>query len=168
MKISYLLTPEDYIRARRLSMRPRPWLRIVGYIVVALFIAFIVWQGYDVFAHGKRQGDFWMIVGIAAYLLTAYFLLLPWRTRRLFRQQKTLQHPIELELTENHFSGSSSHGTFKMAWSDFHKWKKNDHVILIYQSAALMHMIPLRAFQSPTDIATLVSILEKHLGAEKA
>ncbi len=168
MKLSVQLTVEDYIHARRLSMRPRRWLRIVGYVVLALFTVFIVWVGYEGFVLGKPQKDFWMIIGLVAYLLVIYYVLIPWRTKRIFRQQKTLHQPIELEFTDTHFFGSSPHGTFKMGWSDFHKWKKDDHSILVYQSAALMHMIPIRAFQSSADIELLVATLRKHLGPEKA
>jgi hypothetical protein len=168
MKISVTLTPEDYIRARRLAMRPRRWLRVIGYMVVVLFAAFFVWHAYDAFVVGGPQKSFWMLAGLTAYFLTIYFVFSPWRTRRIYRQQKTLQRPVELELTGSHFSGSSPHGTFHMAWADFHKWKKNEHLILVYESSALMRMIPLRAIPSPADIELLVSTLKKHLGAEKA
>jgi hypothetical protein len=168
MKISVQLTAEDYIRARRLGMRPRPVLRYVGCGVAVLFLAFIVWQGYDAFVGSRSGSDFWMLAGLAAYFLALFYLIIPWRTRRHFNQQKTLHGVAELEFTDTHFIGSSMHGSFKMAWSDFHKWKKNDHLILVYQSAVLMHMIPLRFFQSPEDISRLVAILESNLGKEKA
>ncbi len=168
MKISVQLSPNDYIRARRLAMRPRPSLCILGYVVLVLFAAFIVWQGREAFVLGKPQRDLWIIVGITIYVLAIYFVFIPWQTKRIYRQQKTLQQPLELELDEGHFSVSSAHGTFKMAWRDFHKWKKNSHLILVYQSSVLMHMIPLRAFQSRDDCDALVAILKKNLGAEKA
>lgn len=168
MKLSFTLTPEDYIRARRLAMRPRRELRVVGYGVSLLFVGFIAWQAYETFVVGGPQSSFWINVGLTAYFLAIYFIFIPWRTRRIFRQQKTLQRSVEVEITDSHFSGSSSNGTFRIAWEDFYKWKKNEHLILVYESSALMRMIPLRAVPSQADVETLVSTLKKRLGAERA
>lgn len=167
MKIALQLTAEDYLRARRLAMRPRPLLRYIGWGMVVLFSAYIVWLGYEAFTGARSQFPFWLALGIVAYLLALYYIAIPWGARRNFRQQKTLQKPVELEFTDSHFLGSSPHGTFNIPWSDFHKWKKNEHMILAYQSAVLMNMIPLRFFQSPDDINKLVATLEANLGPQK-
>ncbi|WP_438481298.1 YcxB family protein [Oleiharenicola lentus] len=168
MKITFQLTADDCIAARRLAMRPRPSLRRIGYIISILFLLFLLCQGYEVFTQKKPQHNFWFITAVVSYFSALYFVVIPWKTKRIFSQQKTLQSVTELELTDTHFKGSSAHGTCKIAWEEFHKWKKNEHLVLVYQSEALMHMIPLRAFQTTTDKERLTSILKLHLGEERA
>lgn len=168
MKINVQLTTEDYIAARRLSLRPRPVLKYVGYLTLIALTIFLIWQSLEAFQTKKVDQSYWITLGITTYILLLYFFIMPLRTKRLFKQHKALQTPLELEFSDTHFSGTSQNGSFNMVWEDFHKWKRNKKMILIYQSSALMHMVPLRFFDSESDIEHLISILSSKLGKEKA
>ena len=168
MKITVQLTADDYIRAQRLGLRPRPVLKYIGYIILILLACVFARQIYDAVYRGKIDTNFWIVLGGISYFVLLYFVIMPVRMKRLFKQQKALHTPAELEFTDSHFSGSSEHGSFEMKWEEFHKWKKNKYLILIYQSDALMHIIPRRSFDSQTDFETLEAILKKHLGNAKA
>jgi len=168
MKFTLTLTVEDCIEARRLSLRPRPTLRFALYVVLALFAGTILWQLVEGVSAGRLDSGFWQLLGIAAYLYAIFFLWMPYRVRKVFRQQKSLQVPTEMELTDTHFIASSANGSFQMPWKDFHKWKKNERMLLVYQSEAILHPIPLRALPDKADQERLFALLRQALGPEKA
>ena len=167
MKFTFTLTAEDCIHARRLAMRPRPAMRRLLYVVIALFAVVTVWSLIDGIAARHVDRSAWMFLGLAAYLFVIFYLWMPYNIRRVFKQQKTLHVPIGVELTDTHFLTTSAHGNFQMPWKDFHKWKKNDRMVLVYQSEALMHAIPLRALSDAGDRKKLLEILAQNLGPEK-
>lgn len=167
MKFTFTLTAEDCIQARRLAMRPRPAMRVVLYVVLALFALVTVWSLVEGVSDGHLDSSVWMFLGLGAYLGAIFFIWMPYSIRKMFKQQKTLQAPIEMELTDTRFLTTSTHGTFQMPWKDFHKWKKNERMVLVYQSEAIMHPIPLGALPGPTEQQRLIEILRQNLGPEK-
>ena len=167
MKFTLTLTADDYIKARRLAMRPRPALRYIGIAVIVLYVISLVWQLIENLIYGHFSSGFWQMLGLGVYLYAIFFIWMPFRVRKIFKQQKTLQVSSEVEFTDSHFLASSPNGTFQMPWKDFHKWKKNKEMVLIYQSEAIMHMIPFRSFQNPEDVSEVSRILTSNLGKEK-
>lgn len=164
MEITVQITANDYLRSQRLGLRLSSKVKI---LLVLFAVFFFAWQSYKVISGGNLEIEFWVILTVAIYFTLLYFVITPWRVKRLFRQQKTLHVPAVLGFSDSHFSGSSEHGSFEMKWEDFHKWRKNKHLIMIYQSEALMHIIPIRAFESKADVDSLEVILKKHLGNEQ-
>lgn len=51
-----------------------------------------------------------------------------------------------------------------MPWSDYLKWKKNDHLILIYLSDCVYHMLPRRMFVDQSEFEKLGDLLTKKIG----
>lgn len=156
---------EDHLA--RFAMRPRPAMRRLLYVVLALFAVVMAWSLIDGVSARRSDRGVWIFPCMAAYLCAGFFLWMPYSIRRVYKQQKTLHVPIEVELTDIHFLTTSAHGTFQMPWKDFHKWKKNERMILVYQSEVLMHAIPLRALSDAADRKKLVEILSQNLGPEK-
>lgn len=168
MKLYAQLTADDCVAARWLALRPRRSLRIVGYGVIALFILAIAWQLIEFASGSPLQSGFWWMIAAIAYLGLVFFVFMPWRIRRVYRQQKTLQAPFEVEFGDSAFAGQSKHGSFSIAWSDLHKWKLGQKCLLIYQSEAIMHVIPSRAFASSDQRDEAVRLLEAKMGEQKA
>lgn len=160
MKIQCQLSPQDYIHAQQLHLRPRPilkWLGI-GLILVAVLACF------QVGLHGERRLATPLVIAAAlVYLAVMFGVVMPIRTRRIFRQQKTLQAPFEIELTDDAFQGSSVHGSLQLPWKDFHKYKQNERLILLYQSDALFHMLARRWF-TDEQWSEVQGILARNLG----
>lgn len=168
MKITVQLTADDYVRARRLSMRLHPFMRYVLCIALVFLLVMLIWLGRETFLGRSKTSDFWFIYFVGAFLAVNHFVVMPWQTRRLFKQQKTLQEPAEMEFTSEQLRVTAPSGFLQMNWKDFHKWKRNKHMILLYHSAELMSMIPTRCFSNEEDLARFVSIMESNLGKEKA
>jgi hypothetical protein len=76
--------------------------------------------------------------------------------RRTLRQQKTLQHPIQLSWSDDGMVMSNNFGEARMAWIDYRKIRQDRHMVLLYESDRLYRMIPKRAL-SAAQSADLVA-----------
>lgn len=168
MKITVQLTPEDYIAAHRLNMRPRPAFKVLLYCLLPICIFGAGVPLYEFFIQGKPFDHlFWLLPAGGLYFYVTLSLLPAKNIRRIFQQQKDLQSPTELEFTDTHVHGRSERGSLSMLWPDFHAWKQNEKLVLLFQSEALMHIVPKRCFDSPRQIEELQAILLKTIGPGK-
>jgi len=74
---------------------------------------------------------------------------------------------LEVEFGETRFSAKSANGSFSIEWADLHKWKKGKKCLLIYQSEAIMHLVPLHAFSPGEDRIAVCSLLGEKMGPQK-
>ncbi len=165
MKLQCQLTPRDYIQAQFLHLRPRPFLYWTGLFFVGLLLLACLYGFLNL-----SESDAWwtpyVILSTLLYLALSYGVWMPMRTSRIFSQQKTLQEPYEVEVYEDSFLASSKYGQTKMAWKDFHKYKTNKRIILLYQSDDIFHMFPIRWF-SGDQFHKFQGILRSNLGEPK-
>jgi hypothetical protein len=107
--------------------------------------------------------SFLLIMGGLAVYLAGYFLvLLPWRARRIFRQQKSLQHPFRMIVDASGLSVSNEFGQAVVPWDHVRKWKENRQLFLVYHSDVLFHMIPKHCLRDPEEAIALRSLLSTH------
>jgi hypothetical protein len=166
MKIHCQLTPNDYIKAQFLHMRPRPVFGWIGILILVAMLATCILQLIFPIS-GKMTWSPFVLLGVLAYFAFVYGVFLPLRAKRIFRQQKALHEPYEVELTDEALSSMSAYGDFKMEWSAFHKYKTSKNLILVYQSDAIFHMFPRRWF-TESQFTEFHAILKKQLGRPKA
>lgn len=79
--------------------------------------------------------------------------------RRTLRQQKTLQHPMQLTWTEDGMLMSNNFGEARMRWTDYRKIRQDRRVVLLYESDRLYRMIPKRTLSLPqlADLAACIA-----------
>jgi hypothetical protein len=165
MKLHCQLTPGDYIDARFLHLRPRPLFKWIGLSLVGVAI-FVCVNGFLNVSESDAPWNPFIILAALLYFTLFYGVWIPLGTKRLFLQQKTLQEPYEVDISDEAFSASSRHGQTTMVWKDFHKYKTNKRIILLYQSDALFHMFPMRWF-SGDQFREFQEILRANLGDPK-
>lgn len=158
------LKPEDYIKAQYLHMRPSPWLK---YLCIALLSLYLVLLVASSFRLGSLDSDSYPIFGLIFGLILYLYVVIPWNTRRMFSQQKTLQVEHEILISPEMIEITSEHGTTRMRLSEFHTYKVGKDLILLYHSQALFHMFPRRFFALEEDFETFLSYLEANLGSQK-
>jgi len=168
MKICVQLTEEDYVASRWLAMRPRRWLQVAGWIVVATLLFGATVGINEAIQKRSIPIELWWEIGAIVYFAIWFLVLMPWRLKKTFGQQKSLQRPFELEFTDAHLSNVAENGHATIAWTDFVKWKKNKRMILLYQSDVFAHLIPLRAFPTDADRRQVEDLLKSKLGDQKA
>jgi len=94
------------------------------------------------------------------------FIVFPRSWKKIYTQHKILHKPFEVEVTEQSFNTYSEYGTGVIPWADFHKWRENEKVLLLYQANNLMNIIPKRIFTAEEE-QTLRTHLALTLGPAK-
>jgi hypothetical protein len=56
-------------------------------------------------------------------------------------------------------------GHATVPWSDYVKWKENDHLFLLYVSDPVFHIVPKRYFGGADDVEKLRQILKAQIGS---
>src|SRR5713226_8076234 len=143
--VSLTLTADDYVAANRLHIRScyRSRRALAGFALAAL--------GYLIFlaiAYLDRWGTAELVAlnaGAAAFValwMASYFLYVPIATRRTFRNHKTLHHPYTYSWSETGFTVANVSGEWRVAWSDYLKWREDAQVFIFYQAPRLFNMVP--------------------------
>jgi hypothetical protein len=138
------ITERDLISAQRLHATPAPWLWISLLTSALLVIAYCYVQ--DLLSFGSAVGA---LVGLFGWLVLLFFAIIPYRARRIYRQQKNLHRKHEFSWNEQfiHFHAEDYDG--KIRWTDVMKARENRAVLLLYYSDSLFNLFPKHCFPSP-------------------
>lgn len=141
----------DYIDAQFLYGKSTPKrLGVYALVVLVLMaIAYFGWQAaHGVVAVGALGG---VIGGIIGFVVVRFFYM-PWKAKRVFRQQKSLQYPFEFAWDGESFITRNEKGNSNTPWSDYTKWRENQQMFLLYHSDVMFQMVPKRAFPDDTSV----------------
>lgn len=156
--------PEDYIAAVRLNYKPRKVWAVIGLFVVLLaVIAFVL--GVRDIARGK--GDIWDVIGLPAiaYPPLWYFVFLPRRIRKLYKQQRALHETHDVTFDEAGIATTYAFAKGVMPWSHVHKWRESEDLFLVYHSDAMFSIFPKRDFLPASDADRLREQLMLRVGS---
>lgn len=107
------------------------------------------------------------LVGIAICWLTvalvAIYLLIPFRSKRLFRQQRSLAHDFTLEWDEDGLAQRWAGGAQRTRWTEYHDWFEDDRVICFGLNEQLYHFAPKRvlAAEQCADLRALAAMIAR-------
>jgi hypothetical protein len=162
-EVRFTPTAADYVGARRDSFRR--WLRRRGLLLLAIppVIALLGGMGepptatdllYNLLGFG--------ILGLmmSAAILGLWFLWLPWSSRRLYAQSKTIQLDHACGWSEAGYSYASEVGSGQIKWPMLHGWQRGRRAFLFYFNDSVMHFLPLRVLD-PAEAADLQATLER-------
>ena len=141
----------DYLSAQNLHRR---WSRRKAIVVILLAIlagalGWVLWrQGVRPIAGGILGG---LIGGIIGGSIIRYFYV-PWKARRVFRQQKSFQREFALSWNTDGVHSKDANGEYSSGWSDFTRWRENERLFLLYLSDIQFYMVPKRAFNSGVEL----------------
>ncbi|MFD1940812.1 YcxB family protein [Paradevosia shaoguanensis] len=150
--VSFTITAEDYANALRLRMR-RYWLKstrirvFVAAVVVACILAFTI-AGFDSVPGSLAIGAMLGLIGLSAWLVIGYFALLPRQARKIYGQQKTMQHPVEASWNSEAYSAATAVASSTVPWGEYHGWSADETMILLMHSPVLFQMIPRHALNA--------------------
>lgn len=82
------------------------------------------------------------------YPFTWYTIYIPYKAKKIFKQQKSLQIPFVVVVSNEGLHFSNEMGEVKIPWDNFLKWKENKNLFLVYHSDVLFQMLPKRLFGS--------------------
>ncbi|MGB3024282.1 YcxB family protein [Paradevosia shaoguanensis] len=81
-------------------------------------------------------------------LVTGYFALLPRQARKIYGQQKTMQHPVEASWNSEAHSAATAVASSTVPWGEYHGWSADETMILLMHSPVLFQMIPRHALNA--------------------
>ena len=164
------LQEAEYVAANALhlkSSRRRAivfWLAMLGLALAALWLWFFgrrIISGSNL--AGLLGGCIGGVLGGVLATLGVRFLYVPWKARRVFRQQRSLQLPFELSWSEEGFVSRNEQGSYKTLWSDLVRWKENEQLFLLYISDAMFHILPKRAFPDAEAVSSFRELLRARI-----
>jgi hypothetical protein len=95
--------------------------------------------------------------------LVTHYLWIPWRARRVFRQQKTLHRTCELSWDSNGLHAKDGNGEYRHLWSDFVRWREGERLIVLNLSDAMFLMVPKRAFTEEKTLDAFRELVRSHV-----
>lgn len=149
---TFQITAEDYAAALRLHawryLVSRRLPKLFALIVVLGSVAAMVVSGFDERYTSMAIGG---LIGLAVLPPLAYFVFIPMRARKVFRQQKTLHMPVTVTWTDEGYTATAGQHGGTIAWTDYYGWSADATMIILMQSDALFQMLPKRVL-SPADL----------------
>ena len=145
------LEEQDYLNAQRLHRRwsKRKSIIIISLVILVIVLCLALWcQGALPIAGGIIGG---LIGGTFAGAITRY-VYIPWKARRVFRQQKSLQREYTMSWNADGIQTKSKNGENSSSWSDFIRWKESENLFLLYISDIQFYMFPKRAFSNESEL----------------
>lgn len=151
-EITFTPSEKDYADANRdwylaFWARPRSWA------MAALFILFLTGLGALMpYIDGNTDEMAATAIGFALLALVlivviypiVYFVTLPRRARRLYRQHKALQQTWTFRWSDSGLSMESATGLTTYPWVDFHRWRVGRRSVLLFLNDQLFFYLPRR------------------------
>jgi len=81
-------------------------------------------------------------------VLAGTYLLVPRRAARIFRQQRTLHHPMRTSWSSEGLVLTTPHGETRYPWRELHGWAEGSGMVLIQASDLLCYFVPKRCLDS--------------------
>lgn len=157
----YTISEADYVACGKLYGRLswKRWLCLLIIIGVILLWLYAQYRSVGMILSG--------IAGGMASFLLIIFVINPWAMRRQYRKHPMIQQPIFLQSATDGVRFSSSYGNTLLAWQHIHKWRQDDHYLLLYQSPRVFHPIPKRIADKGFDVDALIRQLTEQVGQPK-
>ncbi|MCW9029581.1 MAG: YcxB family protein [Kangiella sp.] len=147
MKIEGVVSESDFLRSQYLHIRPHPAFSVAGVILCLLAVLLLI------------ISFSWLLFACLMYLTLHFFVLIPWRVKKVYREYSAIQEPTSISFSDEGLEFSSENGKSLFPWSDIRKIKKNNSLILIYPNRINFHLIPSHFFNSKDefdDFSTLI------------
>ena len=160
-------TADDLVSAQWLHVRPRRSLRVVGIVLAAVFCLAAVAMFLGPFASDLPWAK-WLYLASLAYFPILFAVVIPYRTRRSFRQRKDLHRESSFCASEDGVHVQSGDIQGLKPWSDYLKWKEGDKAFLLFMSDNMYQVVPKRFFDPESEVGGFRALLEKHVPRGKS
>jgi hypothetical protein len=146
--ITGFISVADYLAAQRLH-RKRAAMVCYG-IAVAAVVCGVMWWYFT----ADRSAFLLLCAGLGGFAgeLTMSLIYLPWKVRRLHKQQKDLACTFTYTWDENVLRARAENGQSIRPWTHYFKLKANKDVLLLYHADNLFEMFPTRWFEDAAEM----------------
>src|ERR1700680_3310447 len=130
-------------------------------LIPLIAIAFVVWGAYSSYTSGDWVGGLPLVV-LGLLLLFGSRPLAMWQFSRAIRRSPSygaeMTYTFDPQQIVN--SGEGHHATF--TWKKLYSATVSSDGVLLYTNKNLFHWIPVTAFASPSDMATVQTYLQQN------
>ena len=154
MKCSYTITEQETVKAMQLHSRGSVATLIFLCILAFAVIFIAITTKHSFFALCALVG------GVIGYFFSL-FLVIPFSSKKQYREYRALQRGATLETTEKGITFKTEYGENIVPWSDIHKWRSTGNVLMLYVTSKLFFMIPTRALPSEEE---MINLLNENIG----
>ncbi len=162
----FTLTERDYVSANFLHARaaykkPRSYIALL--VLALLYWALMFFGGgcyclrAAMISAAYALGGSVLVVGLC---VTLGLVLLPFRSRRLFRQSKLAQSEQSVSISPDAIRFSAANYNMTQPWSDLTRWGENGRFILLYVNDRQFHILPERVL-TKNERAAIYDALKK-------
>jgi hypothetical protein len=92
-------------------------------------------------------------------------VLVPWKSRRIYRQHIALQEPFELSWNEARMIFSGATGSSATPWSYYREVRDNDVVIILLLTDTMYHLVPKSVFQTAQETADFLLFAKSRMSS---
>ena len=159
MEFTINLTWQDYMEANLLLSNSKKSVRwIIIFIVVITTIIGI--------REIVKTGEFNSIIVFPIVFIPAFYLerkiFFPKRVKKIYQQQKSLQVPTTVIISENEIKLNNELGNEVIPWTNFIKWMENDKVLLLFHSDIVFNFFPKRDIPDEETLNTIKKYLAEN------
>lgn len=162
------VTEADYLESLRFDQWSRPLLKQLTFL---LLIAALIMLGLHTQRFVAGDGPIVSVVlfGFATIYLIGllaarYWFFTPWRARRVYAQQKSLNEPFDVAVVDDGLRFDSGLGSGVLPWDYIYRWRESENLILIDHSDDMRNLIPKRTYESPEALEEFKTLLEEKVG----
>jgi hypothetical protein len=156
MKIEGTITERDYVKARNLAMKSRPWVTMIGTALLVFYcIAIFVQEDYIFLI--------FTVVPVVC-VLSGLWLIRRRKLKQAYQQDTLFQTSFICIFDDNGLKAQDEYGSSNLPWYVFHKWRENTELFLLYPSDLRFHVFPKRFFDSPESINEFRRFAQEKIG----
>jgi hypothetical protein len=139
--MKYMILETDFIQAQWIHVKPRRVYAIAGIIIILLNLIVMVGSGIQYFS-GSYDGKLFFLLLCLLFYFSALILWRRYKIKKVYRQQKSLQREVNVEINERGVVFSTENGNYRLDFVDVHKYKDSSSVLLLYHSDMMFNIIP--------------------------
>lgn len=160
IEIEGKITEKEHAAAQWLHIKPRPVFAFVGIVLIIVALS-VLWLSF--FGPYYQPNGFvrWAVLALLIYMFLYWVIIQPLKWKRIYRQQKSLNRPFSLEVTEQGISAKSENMEGNTPWAGYQRWREGNGVFLLYWSDVLFQIIPFRFFQNGEQMKEFKNILRQ-------
>lgn len=157
IKLRFELEPRDLEVAVEFQSRRSRAFAALPFIGVVMMVGG-AWTLVASGADGLASGGISLLIGamgVGAPFVRRYAV------RKQFRQTPVAQRAIEYELSEDRLRVKDGRGQMELPWNEVGGVGSDGHALYWWTRPELIHLIPVRAFQSPEAMRETVAFIER-------
>ncbi len=161
IQLEHNITFKDYLKAHYLNMRPRPFLKYTGIVLLMLFCVTAVFAFIDLCKEHDTFFLYFLLPGI--YIIFYFYFLMPKKIKKIYNQENSKNIFTTTTITDETLHLKSEFTDTKIPWNKFIKWKENKKLIIVYSNDVLFLIFPKHIFNTQAEWESFRNILGKIL-----